>query len=176
MNSNEAQKQTAQVMAHAIDLRNKKRPAAAIASLLPHARILKNVAPAAGLLATLYWDLSDYQNSAKWFARAARLAPRSEKASLGLFHSLWDLGKYDDAFDEMRRFFIMGGSREYTRLLREMSKELHVAESRLPADELSPSELPLNERFGINAAELAGLDWRDSNKLTPLGSLESHYA
>jgi hypothetical protein len=157
-------------MARAIGLRNKQRTAEAIACLLPYVGVLKRAAPGAGLLATLYWEHGDLKNAAKWFSQATTLAPQSETASLGLFHSLWDLGNHDDAFDEMRRFFIVGKSREYLRLLRELIKELHTLQMPI-------SELSIDERYDFVAAERAGLDWRASQeKLAPLNSSELHYA
>jgi tetratricopeptide (TPR) repeat protein len=158
------------IMGSAIGLRNKQRTAEAIASLLPYVGILKRAAPGAGLLATLYWEQRDLKNAAKWFSQATNLAPQSEKASLGLFHSLWDLGNHDDAFDEMRRFLIVGKSSEYRRLLRELIKELHTLQVPI-------SQLSIDEQYGFLAAELAGLDWRASQEeLAPLNSPELQYA
>ncbi len=158
-----------QTMREAIEYRNQDCSQKAVTLLLPHVRLIMQSAPAAGLLATLYWDQHNYAKAAKWFAVAVRLAPLSEKASLGLFHSLWEIGKRDQAFDEMRRFLIIGESTEYRRLLRDLKGELAL-------DNVAPSKLPIAERFSMNAAERAGLDWRRFNHLTPLTSLELQHA
>ena len=55
--------------------------------------------------------------------RAVELSPRSELASVGLFHSLWDLGKVNQAFAEMRRFLRLSDSPEYSKLLRDLTVE-----------------------------------------------------
>jgi len=48
------------------------------------------------------------------------LLPKSELASLGLFHSVWDKGDYDSAWGEMKRFFLAGGrSQDYDDILEE---------------------------------------------------------
>ena len=49
---------------------------------------------------------------------AIKISPKSEHASLGLFHCLWDQGKTDEALEEMKRFMSISDSEDY----REISK------------------------------------------------------
>ncbi|HEV7505184.1 MAG TPA: hypothetical protein VGS07_09750 [Thermoanaerobaculia bacterium] len=59
------------------------------------------------------------------FTRVLEDQPVNERASLGLFHSLWKIEKRDDAIKEVRRFRAAGGeSMEYRRLARDISKFL----------------------------------------------------
>jgi tetratricopeptide (TPR) repeat protein len=171
-----------ELMERAVALRNLGRYQDAVALLQPRAEILRRWAPAAGLLATLYFDLSDYANSARWFARAVKLAPHSERASLGLFHSLWELGQRDRAFGEMKRFLTSTESDEYSRILHDLKKELLTkspSKRKRPATvppSMTPARFSVEDRLSINAAEHAGLDWRQSRKLIALAALESQHA
>jgi tetratricopeptide (TPR) repeat protein len=69
-------------------------------------------------------DAGEYARAERYFRALTALAPRHEWASVGLFHSLWNQGRIDDAFDEMRRLLLLQGSDEYTRLLLELDAEL----------------------------------------------------
>jgi Flp pilus assembly protein TadD len=77
-------------------------------------------AAAHGYLAAVYLEHGDDQSAARHFRAAARLNPKSEKASLGLFHSLWSLDREGAAVAEMRRFLSISSSEEYMRLLRDL--------------------------------------------------------
>ncbi len=54
------------------------------------------------------------------FREASWLSPRSELASLGLFHGLISLGRVEDAFLEAERFLGVEMSPEYSRLVAEL--------------------------------------------------------
>jgi tetratricopeptide (TPR) repeat protein len=73
-----------------------------------------------GYLGFLYAESGAGPNAVKAFRKAAQISPHSEQASLGLFHSLWQLGRADDAFNEMRRFMKANDSPNYLELLRDM--------------------------------------------------------
>ncbi|MHC2067788.1 tetratricopeptide repeat protein [Bremerella sp. T1] len=75
------------------------------------------------LMASACWELNDLQIAAYYFGKASELNPDSEAISLGLFHCLWNLGKEDDAFEEMKRFLKTNKSEEYTRLLSEINND-----------------------------------------------------
>jgi hypothetical protein len=159
-------------MSDALLLRNQDRRVEALALLRPHAKTLRQFAPAAGLVATLYFETHDYRNSARWFGRAVALAPRSERASLGLFHSLWEIGEYDQAFNEMRRFLGSSDSKEYSRLIRDLRAELSTSTNTGRArGGVSPATLSLEDRVTVNLAERAGLAWRKTRHLTPFAEL-----
>jgi Flp pilus assembly protein TadD len=76
-----------------------------------------------GYLGFLYGEVGNDPGAVHAFRKCVALSPRSEQASLGLFHSLWRSGKTDAAFDEMRRFVKSNNSPQYRRLIREMLAE-----------------------------------------------------
>ncbi len=172
MNYNELS-QLKRWMNAALKLRGKGRRPEAIALLRPHLDVLKRRAPGAGLLATLYFENDDFKNAAEWYARAAALAPKSEMASLGLFHSLWKIGKHQKALKEMRRFLGGSDSREYSRLLHELQLELNISGLQTNDMTIGPAHLSLDERICLNQAERAGLDWRKSHRFAPLKELQN---
>lgn len=46
----------------------------------------------------------------KYAKKSVTLSPKSEMASLCLFHTLWDLNRQDEAKNEIRRFIQSGGN------------------------------------------------------------------
>lgn len=79
-----------------------------------------NKAAILGMWGSIYFHLKDWEHALPLYQRTVMLSPESELASLGLFHSLWHLGKRDEAFAEMRRFLSITESAEYSQLLGEM--------------------------------------------------------
>ncbi len=78
---------------------------------------------AALVLAELQLRQGYFRESTKLFSELVEMYPASEKASLGLFHSLWGIGRREDAVAEMRRYRADYESMEYRRLLRELDAE-----------------------------------------------------
>ena len=68
----------------------------------------------------LYYDKGDAVGALPYLQRAVRLAPRSESASIALFHVFAELGRMDEAFEEGLRFLADGPSEEYGRLTVEL--------------------------------------------------------
>jgi predicted Zn-dependent protease len=97
------------------------RHAEAIALLNPLAAEYPKSAAVVGYLAGVYFGLNNYVKAEKSFRKASRLSPKSELASLGLFHSLWNLGRRREAFREMRRLLKVTDSEEYKMLLRDLA-------------------------------------------------------
>ncbi len=88
-------------------------------------RLLKSLAsrdPASTtILATLggvYFDRGMFGAAAVVFEKATTLAPTSEAMSLGLFHSLWELGQRDEALQEIARFQAVGTCLDYIRIIK----------------------------------------------------------
>ena len=73
--------------------------------------------------------LSDrYAEAVAPFERVLQIEPRNERASLGLFHSLWKMERCHEALMEARRFFRDGGeSMEYRRLFKGMIRSYKEA-------------------------------------------------
>lgn len=74
-----------------------------------------------------------YEESLPLFASVLASRPQNEPASLGLFHSLWHLGRREEAFAEMERFLLGHASKEYSRLLLEFRQWLAEEGTDIPA-------------------------------------------
>jgi tetratricopeptide (TPR) repeat protein len=79
-------------------------------------------APVYGMLGHLYFLLGDFENALINNREATRHGPKSELASLGLFHTLWELGRKDEALSEARRFIALRPSAEYELLFTEIGR------------------------------------------------------
>lgn len=77
-----------------------------------------------GMWASIYFHLENWEMALPLYQRTTNLSPKSELASLGLFHSLWNLGKQDEAFSETKRFLSISDSEEYRQLIKEMGEKL----------------------------------------------------
>jgi len=79
------------------------------------------------MMGRAFFEIGDMAKAEDAFRRAVELNPKSELASLGLFHSLWEQQAASEAFAEMRRFLAVADSSEYKTLLRDMAVEGHLA-------------------------------------------------
>ena len=77
-----------------------------------------------GLIATAYYFAKEYAISAAYYKKTTGLNPRSELASLGLFHSLWELKNYRRAYQEMERFLSSNEANNYKVTLKELYEQL----------------------------------------------------
>ena len=55
------------------------------------------------------------------FRRATELKPESETASLGLFHCLWEMGRKEEALDEIGRYLKIADCEDYRNILAEIN-------------------------------------------------------
>ena len=104
----------------ALKLRAAKRYDQAKEILLALADENEDSASVFGILGDVYWQLGSWENATRCFARAVKLSPKSELASLGLFHTLWESGQARLALNEMERFLSLSHSAEYAKVLREL--------------------------------------------------------
>lgn len=65
----------------------------------------------------LQWETGDLAGAVSSFQKATTKSRCSEVASLGLFHSLMESQREDEAFAEMKRYLSVAESPEYQRLL-----------------------------------------------------------
>lgn len=79
---------------------------------------------ALGLVGSLFREANELSKALYCFQIAVQSDPTSPRASLGLFHSLWRLKRYDEGFDELDRFLSLSVSEEHSRLLEEMKESL----------------------------------------------------
>lgn len=77
-----------------------------------------------GVTGAIYIKLGDLEKARKCFERAVDLAPKSELASLNLFHTLYKEGNKARAYSEMNRFLRLSKSEEYDRLKRALQEEI----------------------------------------------------
>ena len=74
-------------------------------------------------LAHVNWELQNFERAADLFRTVTHINPKSEMASLGLFHCLWGIGKQEEALDEVKRFMAVSYSKDYVRIIREINEE-----------------------------------------------------
>ena len=77
-----------------------------------------------GVTGAIYRKIGDMENARRCFERAVALAPKSELASLNLFHALYKAGNKARAYSEMKRFLSLSKSEEYDRLRSELREEI----------------------------------------------------
>ena len=107
------------------------------------------------LVGSLFRQSNVLPKAVSCFQTAKLADPSSSSASIGLFHSLWRSEQFDDAFDEMERFFRLSrkgqhqplDEGEYSRLLNEMSSAYFDKEGDKPED---PLKLIEALRLGLN--------------------------
>ncbi|MBY0523204.1 MAG: hypothetical protein K2R98_07385 [Gemmataceae bacterium] len=81
-------------------------------------------APALGMMGSIYLSmLGKPAEAIPLFQRTTALVPKSELASLGLFHSLWETGHEAEALKELKRFQSISHSRDYDEILAEWTEE-----------------------------------------------------
>jgi tetratricopeptide (TPR) repeat protein len=108
----------------AIDLKNVKDFQGAIDVLEEIVRAYPDYAPGWGLLGGIYlYNLDRPEEATRCFEETTRLSPRSETASLGLFHSLWGRDRYDAAIAEMKRFQSISHSDDYAEIAAELKEK-----------------------------------------------------
>jgi predicted Zn-dependent protease len=105
----------------------------ALRILQPLSRQHPRSAAVFGTLGRAFFEIGDMQKSREAFQSAVDLNPKSELASLGLFHSLWGRHATSEAFAEMRRFLSISDSSEYKTLLRDLAVNGHLAPRLEPA-------------------------------------------
>ena len=106
----------------AIHLRDEGKPDEALAILSKLANEPNATAAVFAVLGSLQWERGALRDAVSSFRNATDLSPRSEVASLGLFHTLLEWGQDDEAFDEMRRYLSVGKSEEYQALLNDINR------------------------------------------------------
>ena len=114
------------LLEQAIALRNKERFAEAAEAFASIIREFPACAPAHGLWGGILLDqLQRPADAVQHFQEAVRLAPRSQLASLGLFHSLWASDRLDEALEEIKRFQVLTNwsCKDYLDIVNEIKKK-----------------------------------------------------
>src|SRR5437899_1823269 len=111
------QRDFAKLLGRAIRHRDKSEYDDAIRILRALAKVKPESASVQGLLGDVYWRLGRLKQAVQSFKRATELSPKSELASLGLFHTLWESGKTESAKAEMKRYIAVDNSEEYASMV-----------------------------------------------------------
>jgi uncharacterized LabA/DUF88 family protein len=115
-----AQEEFKRRLAQAIDLKNQERYSDAAQILEDLRETNPHSASVHALLGHALWEQKELTKAVHSFKRAVKLSPESELASLGLFHTLMEVGDEQGAFQEMDRFRRAAVSKEYESLAREL--------------------------------------------------------
>lgn len=117
MNKKEYNKQ----IDEALELRNVGKIQESISILLKvFEDIPANDIPALGVVGSLFREANNLSKALYCFDRAVESDPTSPRASLGLFHTLWRMERYDDGLNELERFFSISESESHSSLLEDM--------------------------------------------------------
>ena len=74
-------------------------------------------APLLGLVAGYLRRVGRHEESLAIFERLLEEDPSSERASMGVFHGLWKLQRYSEAFDELERYLTHWKGEQHIMLL-----------------------------------------------------------
>src|SRR5437870_3681210 len=120
----------AKLLGRAIRYRDSQEYENSIRILRQLAKVRPNSASVHGILGEAYWRLGRLKPAVRSFRRATELSPRSELASLGLFHTLWESGKIESAKAEMKRYMAVAKSDEYASMTPALSPAANSSKSR----------------------------------------------
>ena len=68
------------------------------------------------------WDMQRLDEAVVAFRHATGLSPRLEGVSLGLFNCLWELGRREEAMEELKRFQSVADSTEYGEIVKAINQ------------------------------------------------------
>ena len=74
------------------------------------------------VLGNIYWDQKSYLEAVDIFRKGTVIAPQNEVLSLGLFHSLWESDRKEEALAEIHRFLELCHCDDYVEILRELTE------------------------------------------------------
>ncbi len=112
---------TDEAFSEAIQLRDAGDLRGALTLLRELSQTVHDSAALFAVLGGIYWELKELDEAIECFLKATELAPRSETASLGLFHSLWQQGREAQALDECKRFMELSDSEDYRSIIAEIT-------------------------------------------------------
>lgn len=107
-----------------IKFQNNNRHGNALKLLFSLEHKYSKFSPLYGSIASSFYQVGDFKNSAKYFRKTLKLNPASELASLGLFHSLEQMRKHKSAFMELDRFLNLNKASLYKTTILEMVENL----------------------------------------------------
>lgn len=103
------------------------------------------LAPVYGVLGGIYFENDKLEIALHNYKKAVSLTPSSELASLGVFHSSWDLGKISEAINEMERFLLLKPHcTDYLEIINELFEEWNDKTKKTEVERIKK----LKDRFG----------------------------
>jgi predicted Zn-dependent protease len=109
-------------LGQALDLKNQERYAEAAQILEQLREKYPQSASVHAILGEVLWQQHGAAQAIPAFQRTVELAPTSELASLGLFHTLLEIGDKQRALQEMNRFLSLSDSEEYEALAEKLKE------------------------------------------------------
>ena len=107
----------------ALDFWHEDKPFEAIKILKQLNKEFRNQPTILGMLGAIYFTSHDWANSLIYYKEVVKLSPKSESGSIGLFHSLWHYERFDEAFEEAKRFVKLNGfSKKYDFIMKELGE------------------------------------------------------
>ena len=82
-----------------------------------------NCTAALATLGHVCYKMGDWDEAVTVFKRGVKLSPTLEAVSLGLFHSLWKLGRRVEALEETKRFQAISDSEDYREIVKEINEK-----------------------------------------------------
>ena len=83
-----------------------------------------------GHLGEILWKQGNLQEANHYFLKASELMPESSLASLCVFHTLWEMEKYEPALLEIKRFKKIGRkSKDYEEIISGLIKKKMIDEN-----------------------------------------------
>lgn len=113
----------------ALELKNQERYAEAVQLLEQLREKNPQSASVHAILGEVLWEQIGASEAIAAFQKAVELAPTSELASLGLFHTLFEIGDKQRALQERNRFLSLSDSEEYAAIAENGNSPRNSAES-----------------------------------------------
>jgi len=115
-----------QILRNGENCRNKGDYAGAISTFQEAIRNSPRCSVAYWLLGGIYFAcLDDPRAAVPYFQKAVQLSPKTEIASLALFHALWDTDQTFDALEEIKRYQLLTNwsSKDYLEIMQEIKEK-----------------------------------------------------
>lgn len=133
-----------ELLDNGIRLIRQGKPHEALVPLEKARSLFPEAAPLLWYLGSLYLhEMNQPKKALPLYRRASKLDPQSEKASLGVFHSLWGLDRQVEALDEIKRYQTLTNcsSQDYIEIVAEINEKPARKKPSLP-----PTEKPRPRR------------------------------
>lgn len=119
-----------EMLDRALALRNEKRYDEAVDVLQEIIKCCPDFPYAYGHLGDVFWRQEKLQEANHYFQETTRLLPKSQLASLGVFHTFWNMDMFQLALNEIKRFKEAGGKcKDYEEIVAELIEKQMIDEN-----------------------------------------------